>query len=84
MDDYHKFKGAHESQIEKWHLYWSPNYVFIMRVPMISTTSSATTTTLTNSNAMSGKSNAIGSGGISTFTNTQDPLLTFNLIVEFL
>ncbi len=79
MDDYHAFKSAHK----KWHLYWSPNYVFIMRVPMVSTTSSATTTTLANSNAISTRS-AIGSGGTSPSTNMWDPLLTFNLIVEFL
>jgi hypothetical protein len=31
MDDYHEFRRAHEIQIEEWQLYWSPNYVFIIR-----------------------------------------------------
>jgi hypothetical protein len=29
MDDYDEFRCAHEIQIEKWWLYWSPNYVSI-------------------------------------------------------
>jgi len=28
---YHEFKNAHEIQIEEWCLYWSLNYVFIIR-----------------------------------------------------
>jgi len=55
-----------------------------MRIPMISTTSSATTTTLAHSNAISERRSAIGSGGTTPSTNTCDPLLTFNLIMEFL
>jgi hypothetical protein len=29
--DYHEFKRAHEIQIKGWWLYWSPNYVSIIR-----------------------------------------------------
>jgi hypothetical protein len=31
MDYYHEFKHAHDIQIEEWWLYWSPNYVSIIR-----------------------------------------------------
>ncbi len=31
MNNYHEFKHAHEIQIEKWQLYWSPNYVSMIR-----------------------------------------------------
>jgi hypothetical protein len=31
MDDYHEFKRAHEIQIEEWWLYWSLDYVSIIR-----------------------------------------------------
>jgi hypothetical protein len=35
MDDYHEFKHAHEVWIEEWWLYWSPNYVSIIRGPIV-------------------------------------------------
>jgi hypothetical protein len=31
MDDYFEFMHAHDIQIEEWWLYWSPNYVYIIK-----------------------------------------------------
>ncbi len=58
MDDYHEFKCAHDIQIKKWRLYWSPNYVSITMG--IVAPSGATTTF--GINLTSGNGNASGSG----------------------
>lgn len=56
MDHYHKFKCAHELQIEERCLYQSPNYVSITRG--LKATSGATISP--NSNAVSGSKNVSG------------------------
>jgi hypothetical protein len=37
LDDYHEFIRAHEVHIEEWRIYWSPNYVSIIEIPMVPT-----------------------------------------------
>lgn len=37
MDEYHEFIHAHEVHIEEWQIYWSPNYVSIIEIPMVPT-----------------------------------------------
>jgi hypothetical protein len=37
MDDYHEFIRAHEVHIEEWRIYWSPNYLSIIEIPMVPT-----------------------------------------------
>ncbi len=66
-------------------MYQLPNYVFIIEV---FTSTSSVITIIFNNNVASGNENAsgsetIGSGGTSPSTNTQGPLLAFNLVVEF-
>jgi len=58
MDDYHEFKHAYEIKIKEWRLYWSPNYVFIIR----GIVASSGATTILNINLANG--NANGSGTI--------------------
>jgi hypothetical protein len=35
MDDYYEFRDAHEVEIKKWQLYWSPNYVSITKMNVV-------------------------------------------------
>jgi len=90
MDDYYEIKHAHEIQIEKWWLYWSPNYVSIIRgivAPSGATTTPSISSTSESEGAISIK--AIGSGGTikggnaRASTNTQSPLPTFNHLWNF-
>jgi hypothetical protein len=90
MDDYHEFKRAHEIQIEKWWLYWFPNYVFVTTrivAPSGVTTIPITSSTSGSENATS--SGAIKSGGttgggsVGDSTNAWGPWPIFNPIVEF-
>jgi hypothetical protein len=64
-------------------MYWLPNYVPIIEV---FTSTLSVITIIFNNNVASGSENASGSGtirsgGISPSTNTQSPLLAFNLVV---
>ncbi len=88
--DYHEFKRAHEIQIEKWWLYWSPDYVSITKGIMAP---SGVTTTLGISST-SGSKNASGNGttesggttkggGLGASISTQGPFPIFNIVVEF-
>jgi hypothetical protein len=96
MDDYHEFRCAHDIQIDEWWLYWSPNYVSIIRGIVAP---SGVTTTLGISSASGNESangsgitknvgttksgGPIGAGGVGASTSTHGPLPTFNLVVEF-
>jgi uncharacterized membrane protein YgcG len=92
MDVYHEFRHAHEIQIEKWQLYWSPNYVYITKG--IVAPSGATTILNISSSNKSGSGSASGSGttgsggttrggGARASISTQGPLRVFNPVVEF-
>ncbi len=76
MDDYHEFKHAHEVWIEEWWLYWSPNYVSIIRGTIV--VPSATPTIFGGSLA-----NGLVLGMLRPSISGQIVLCAFNLIMEF-
>jgi hypothetical protein len=68
MDDYHEFEHAYEMKIKEWWLYWSPNYIFIIRGTMAS--SGATTILSINlANGNASGSGTIRSGGVGASNN---------------
>jgi hypothetical protein len=90
MDDYYEFMHAHDIQIEEWWLYWSPNYVSIIRgivAPSVATTTFNISLTSESGGAIG--IGAIGSGGtirggnVRASTSRHNPLPTFNPVVEF-
>jgi hypothetical protein len=90
MDDYHEFSCAHDIQINKWRLYWSPNYVSIT---MGIVAPSGATTTLgislasgnrkASGNGVTESGGTIEGGGARASTNMRGLLPTFNPVVEF-
>ncbi len=63
MDKYHEFKHAYEIKIKEWQLYWSSNYVFIIKGIM----ALSGATIIININLANGNANGSGtikSGGV--------------------
>jgi hypothetical protein len=77
MDDYHEFRHPHEIQIQEWLLYWSPNYVYIIKgivapngVMIIINISSVSRNENVNSNGAIGSGGTIEGGAIGASTIT--------------
>jgi len=79
MDDHHEFRCAHMFHIEEWRLYWSHNYVSIIRGFV-----AIGGVVINPSNTASGSGNlTIESVGIKLSIGARGPLHAFNLVVEF-
>jgi hypothetical protein len=95
MDDYYEFKHAHDIQIEEWWLYWSPNYVSIVRGIVAPSGATTFNISLTSESGGAIGIGAIGSGGTTRNGGTikggnarasisrHSPLPKFNPVVEF-
>jgi hypothetical protein len=79
MDDYNSFRHAHEVEIKKWRLYWSPDYVSIIKICLdlingvITSNSSVANGSKSASGSVTTKSGGFGtieSGGFCLFINT--------------